>query len=431
MKNPILQQALSVSMASLNGEPSEPTPLEQTDAEMQEELYEAAADSNELTPESYVEDRLEVEGDVETLTSAAAQIAEGQEVSHEQLDAAVALANAVTGRYGVVMQTTGMESSMDPAQRAAEVRQHLLNTSASLESALNVTMESYSLSDLWDKLGMMNREIPELEANIAAMKQHAGKDVETRHGSAAYFTGVVQAFIVDGKMTSPSVAAASTGKAMDELLAYGDQAMATAKKATDIAVKVDWKDADAAKKALEQIKGLKNVGAEVVRNFAARAVMGNRKFQASTFKVKGAEAMGDWANAAKLDVSWRKAHKGLIAELLFADQSGLIYFTYGALKKQQVKIDDLIEGASKVASAAAKTRDKRAQSPKKWAEHKKLVAELKAKVTGSSEAAVAVRLISEMDRLGWSCYNTGFTVMASIIRELNVAIKRAADKAAK
>ncbi len=401
MKNAILSQALSVSMENL-----------EDNADLIEEHQVTAGD---LTPEVYVEERLEIENDVEVLEEAAAQIENNETVSHEQLDHVAQLANAVMGRYGISFEGTGLESTEQPAARATQLATQIRQVNASLESHMNVAMESYSIRDLWDSLSMLNREIPNMGDKIAVLKNYTG-NTKIRVG------GLYKIFMVNGVIASNIPAEATKTAALCEtMLSLGEEAVNTAKKAADIAFKADWADEDAAEKAIKQITAMRNPGKEMYDKLDEKWTLSNRRLNVKKFDIKGADAYREWGTGYSLNVSWVKASVGEIAASLFGTAGAIIYLVATGGSKREVKMTEMVSALEKIKSVATKSASIRSNAPRKWSEHKALVKKLKADVRGGPKAKVAIRMIAEMDRAGWQALNGAFTVLTTIIRQLNDA----------
>jgi hypothetical protein len=401
MKNPALIAALSnVSLEDLGG----------TDAM----ISEFASVPAPITPSAVFHEGIEVDADVTILEATAdAIVSKGDENTEVSLESAIVLVNAITHRYGGQIDITSMESGgkLDAAAVVADIRR----ITASLENAQVASMESYAMSDLWDKIGMMEREIPELEDNIKQLEKLAGAKVETRHGWNALLTGVLQAFTVDGSWTSPSKAVSSTGAVLDSMTKLGSEAIDHAKKATEMAKKVNFDNESEAEAFVKTLSGIKGPADALLEIGRSKKIMGNRTLKMTVKNVKVPATYGSWNSTVDVDVSWQKASVGLIFDILFT--GGIIYFGVGATKKQQVKIDDLVTGLKGVVAAAKKVHALRSESARKWSAHKELVETLKNGV----DSPLVVRAITEMDRMGWSAINTAFTVVSHILRECNAA----------
>ncbi|MNO47307.1 hypothetical protein D3C76_376190 [compost metagenome] len=414
--NTILKQALNVSLEEMQDA--------ETSADLVEQLREESA-GNDLTPEGYVEDRLEVEQDISNLEEAAGAIENDATVSHESLDRAQQLLDAVVGRYGVTIQTTGLESSLQPTARATELAAQIRGINASLESALTVTMESYAFSDLWDHIGLLNREIPLLKDNLAVLKNYAEETAKLEITPNVGRTLIYQ-FRVDGSIPENiPKAAADTAGIVDDLIRLGQQQVDVCKKAAEIAINADWKDQASADKAMAALRGLKPVTAEIYKRFDETFTMGNRKLNVKKFDIKGAGDLGAWGTGGSLNVSWPKS---TMMDMVF--HPSLVMIMQGG-RKRPIKIADLVGALDKMVGAAQKTSQVRSQSPKKWQEHKQLKVRMKKDVSGSAEAKAVQRAIIEADRLGWQCLNGALTILYYIIREINIAAERVAKTARK
>lgn len=414
MKNSILNAALNVSVENLEATAGSEALLESHIAE-----------ANDLTPEVYVDERLEMEQDVEVLEEAAAQIEANEQVSHEQLDNIAQLANAVMGRYGVSFEGTGIESLEEPRVRASILASHIRDVNASLESSMDISMESYSIADLWDKVGLLNREVPALRDNIAILKNYV-KESARLQITPAFGTSLVYAFRVDGSIPDNiPKAATDTGAIIGDLIKLGTDLIDSSKKAADMAIRVDWKDADAAAKAMKSINSIKTPVDDVYRRFDDQFVMGNRRLNVKKFEIKGTDNLSNWATGGSLNVSWQKA---TVWDMVF--HPGYVQLAQGA-RKRTIKIDELVASLDKFYDAASKTQQMRSSSPKKWQAHKQLKSRLKKDVTGTSESKVVRRVILETDRLGWQCLNGAVTILYAIIREINIAAERVAKDARK
>jgi hypothetical protein len=415
MSKDALKAALSVSLEEMEAE--------ETSGDLLETLVQEA---NDLTPEQYVEDRIAVEQDIQLIDAQADQLNDAVEVSHEQLDSAIALVNAVAGRYnGFKLKSTGLEGFGDAKERVAPTVAQLRELSVGLESALNVTLESYSVKDMWDHLGILNREIPNMNDRIAVLKNYDGKTKISMHG-------LQQIFTVDGEIAQNLAKAASdTATIVDGLLKAGEEAISVAAKAAQIAYNTDWSDENAADKALHQIAAMNNVAKTVYDKFDETFTMGYRKLNVKKFNIKGAEGLGNWAYGASLNVSWPKATKGAMVASLFGSIGAGVYMVVTGSSKRNIEIPEMVNALTKLKDVATKSASVRSNAPKKWRDHETLVKKLKADVRGGPQAKVAVRLISELDRLGWECMNGGFTVLYFIVRGLNDAadaITRSAKK---
>lgn len=408
MSKDALKAALSVSLEELEAE--------ETSGDL---LTTLVAEANDLTPEQYVEDRIAVEQDIQLIDTQADQLNDAVEVSHEQLDSAIALVNAVAGRYnGFKLKSTGLEGFGDAKERVAPTVAQLRELSLGLESALNVTMESYSLSDLWDKIGLLNREVPQLKDNVAVLKNYAGQQGKLAV-TPAFGRSLVYALRVDGSVPDNiPKAAADTASIIGDLIKFGNQLVDDSKKAGELAMRTDWSDPTAVGKAMTAINAIKPPVDEVYRRFDETFTMGNRRLNVKKFAIKGAEDLSNWNTGASLNVSWPKS---TLMDMVF--HPGIVMIVEGS-RKRTVKIDELVASLDKFVAAANATQQMRSNSPKKWAEHNQLKTRMKKDVKGSAEAKAVQRAIVEASRLGWQCLNGSVTVLYFIIREINEAAER-------
>jgi len=409
MKNALLTQALNISQENL--EVIEPA----HDEELIDQLH-VEASSNPVNIDTYVDDRLEVEQDVDTLNQTAllleSSAGEDGLVPEASMESAITLVNAVTQRYGGTIDKASLESANgNPAELIGEIRR----MSASLESAADVSLESYSIKDMWDRLGILNREIPTLGDNIAVLGNYTGS---VKIGMAT----LGHIFSVDGNV-APNLtkAAEDTAKVVDDLVRLGDEATSTAKKAAEIAFKTDWADEEKAAQAIKQIVAMKNSAKDIYDRFDNTFTMGNRKLSVKKFDIKHADQYPAWSFGASLNVSWPRSTTGEKVAALFGGYGiGVLMLIRGS-SKREVKISEMTAALEKVKQAAIKTKAIRSATPNKWREHENLVSKLKKDVKGSKDAKLAIRLVSELDRLGWECLNGAFTIMYYIVRGVNDA----------
>lgn len=415
MKNKVLASALGVSMEDIENERIESEDL----------LERLVEEQNDLTPERYVDERLEVEGDISILEERAAELDGEERPSHESIDSAVAIAKAAIGRYGLDIPATGLESFEDPKARANMVVAQLRETAASLESAMDVTMEAYSITDLWDHVSLLNREIPALKDNLSILKNYTGSSAKLVL-TPMLGRSLVYQFRVNGEIPDNIPKAASdTAAIVDDLIRLGQAQVDASKRAADIALNCNWKDPASVEKALSSIKGVKTMTLEIYKRFDETFTMGNRRLNVKKFDIKGASEIGDWATGASLNVSWPKS---TAYDLIF--DPSIVQVVQGS-RRRPIKVDDMVNSLDKILSAAQKTSQVRSNSPKKWQEHKQLKVRMKKDVSGSGEAKAVRRAIVEADRLGWQCINGALTILYFIIREINVAAERMAKAARK
>ena len=409
MKNSILTHALKVSMES--------------DEDSQELLDQLRDEGGPVTADSYAEDRQELESDIEILSEAEESIV-GDTISQESLDSAVRVVKAITGRYHMQLETASMESFDTTVQRDAVVEQ-IRGMRTSMESAMVVAMESYHVSDLWDKIGLLNREVPNLRDSLSVLKNYSGGNSKLAV-TPMFGRSLVYALRVDGSVPDNiAKAAGDTGDIISDLIKFGTKLVDDAKKAGDIACRTDWKDHDAASKAMGQINQIKPQVDETYRRFDEVFTMGNRRLNVKKFDIKGLEGMGNWSHGASLNVSWPKV---TAMDLIFT--AGTVQVVEGA-RKRNIKIDDMIAGLEKLVAAATATQQMRSNSPKKWQEHNTLKKRMGKDVVGSAEVKAVKRTISETSRLGWQCLNGSVTVLYYIIREINEAAGRITKQARK
>lgn len=411
MRNSVLTAALKVSQES----------VENTD----ELLDQLRDETSPVTADNYVEDRLEVEGDMQTLDETAVRLEGDENVSQESLDNAAVLVGAVMGRYGIGVSTASLESVGATAQ-AKELAAQIRGINASLEAHLNVAMESYSITDLWDKIGLLNREVPNLKDNVSVLKNYASQNAKLAI-TPAFGRSLIYAFRVDGSVPDNiPKAAGDTASIIGDLIKFGTQLVDDSKKAADIAMRVDWKDHDAADKAISAINAIKPPVLEVYRRFDETFTMGNRRLNVKKFDIKNSPVgLSNWATGGSLNVSWPKA-----ALLDFIFDPAVVTVVQGG-RKRIVKVEELVGALDKFLAAATATQQMRSSSPKKWQEHKQLAVRMKKDVQGSSEAQGVQRGIIETSRLGWQCLNGAVTVLYYVIREINLAAERVAKDAKK
>lgn len=405
MRNNILGQALNVSVES--------------EEESQDLLELLIGESNDLTPEQYIDDRIAVEQDIQIIDAQADQLSDVANVSHEQLDSAITVVNAVAGRYnGFKLKSTGLESDADVKERTVQVVAQLRELSTGLESALDVTMESYSITDLWDKIGLLNREVPALKDNVTVLKNYAGQQGKLAV-TPAFGRSLIYALRVNGTVPDNiPKATGDTSNIIADLIKFGNQLVDDSKKAGELAMRIDWSDDAAVAKAMTAINAIKPPIDEVYRRFDETFTMGNRRLNVKKFAIKGAEDLSNWKTGASLNVSWPKS---TLMDFVF--NPGVVMLIEGS-RKRTVKIDDLVASLDKFVAAANATQQMRSNSPKKWAEHNQLKTRMKKDVKGSAEAKAVQRAIVESSRLGWQCLNGSVTVLYYIIREINEAAER-------
>lgn len=414
MKNHLLTQALNVSQESID---------EAQNEQLIEQFHEEAL-ANPVDGDSYVDERLEAEADSEILENVANDLQkeaeENGEVTAASMESAAAMVNAVAHRYGGSVDSASLESANgNPEALITDIRR----MAASLESAMNVSLEGYSIADLWDRLGILNREIPLLKDNIAVLKNYSGDaklSIVPMIGRSLVYT-----FRVNGKVAENiPKAAADTASVCTDLLKLGQQAIDTAKKAADIALSVDdWKDAAAAGKAMDRIASMSTPVQDIYRRFDETYVLNNRRLNVKKFQIKGAGQLKGWGTGASLNVSWPKAEW-----FDFVFDPAYVQIVQGG-RKRNIKIEELVSALEKMVAPAQASQSVRQSTPKKWQEHKTLAKRLSKDVRGSADAKAVSRSIAELDRLGWQCINGAFTIMATIIREINTAGERVAKAA--
>lgn len=408
MKNPALLSALSVSTESQDAEQLQ---------ESQDLLDVLVEEANDLTPEAYVEDRIEVERDINLLETAADVIeARGEAVSQEDLEHGKVLANAVVGRYGIEYTGSSFE---DPtlATQQQELLAHMGAARASLESALDVTLESYGFSDMWNHIGILNREIPNLADRIAVLKNYDGK-------ASIRPIGLSKIFMKDGEpVQNLAKGMSDTVDLVTKLLDLGQKMTDQSRKATAAAIKVDWKDAHAAEQGLQAVAAGHNYANEVFQGFNDVWTLANRKMTVKRFNVKGADGLRGWGQSASLRLSGIKSTGSEWAAFLIGGGYGLaaLEISRGS-NKRKIDLKEFVVALERFKESATRSQAIRHDAPKRWREHQNLVKSLKADVNGSDQANLARRLISEQDRLGWECINAAFSIQWVIIRQINDCI---------
>lgn len=420
MSNQALRAALGVTLEDLE--------REEDNIDLLDTLV---VEANDLAPQQYVEDRIAVEQDVAIIEAQADSLTAAVDVSHEQLDAAVALVNAVAGRYnGFKLKSTGLESVEDASQRVAPTVAQLRELSVALESALTVTLEEYAMKDLWSHLGILNREIPNMADKIAVLGNYDGK-TRIRLGQLSII------FTVDGEVAHQlDKAASTTATVLNNLLTLGEEAINVSQRASQVALAADWSDDAAAEKAMKQISAMKHTGKAIYQALDKTFTMGNRDLSVKQFDIKGGGDLGDWSTGYSLNVSWPKttttqrvaAGVGAVAGALVAGPIGMgagavlgrfIVDAGPNSQKREVDIKEMVSALNKIKDAGVKSKTIRNNAPKKWREHELLVSRLKKDVKGGDNARAVVRAISELDRLGWECLNGAFAVLYFIVRGVN------------
>lgn len=397
MSKSILAQALGVSM------------------EEREEISELIAQHSEeegTSPEVYVEERLEVEQDVAILDETAQELERVVEQDPEgesevSLESAISLVNAITHRYGADTLSPSMESAANPAALAQQIR----HITGALEGAADASLESFALSDMWDKLGMMDREIKEMRDFIAVLKNYDGS-------SKISMIGIYKLFMVDGSIPANlSKTVDDTAKVVEDMLRAGNEAIATAKKAADIAMSVNWSDHGKADDAIKKITSLKSPIKDISTRFKEQYVMANRRITTKDFDIKGALS-SEWARGTSVKVSgMRLSAIDFVNAIPYVGGLAVIIAVGGT--KRKVDLKELVAALEKFSAAAEKTRSVRDATPKKWTAHKLMVKNLKGHVKGSAAAQSTVRTISELDRTGWQLLNGAFSLIHMVIRQVN------------
>lgn len=251
-------------------------------------------ESNSFTPAQLVDEEQQLDNDLANIDTLAEHVEKIEPDNQVAMESIMVGLNAITGRYGMAAVGVSMESGADQRQH---VLNHVASVRASLESALTVSQESWSVRDLWDSIGAIERNATELES---AVKQLDGrKQWFSEHGIVIDSLGQLKFLTVNEQMTKNFTKdIGDTLGHADDLLSAGETATDTTAKIRDLVKSARLAGDDDALDLLKKVVALKNPSMPAKQKLDGAFLLGNfhAEFKLTPLKNKNGLAIGDWEN---------------------------------------------------------------------------------------------------------------------------------------
>lgn len=468
----LLQRALSVSVESMTEE--------LTPEDIQEQYEELESSSTDISIEDLMADEHEVQHVTEQLAVVREMVEqvppEAKVVSFESLNR---LVDTISMRYGQT-ETTSLESLS-----ADDARENLLNRidtlQTSLEAALTVSQESWSVKDLWDRAGGVERNSVELES---ALKQlDSRKQWFSENGIIIDSLGQLQYMSVNEQFTKNLTKdTETTVKHVEDLLATADVALSTSEKLAKLVANAQIVSDDDAVTLLAKAVELANPSQMGKQKLDGVFLLNNEhsEFQISPLKSPAGIPLKNWENIGYYSKSslakvkhgtkasrflrlpaWlagatvgshattaMMAGTGVIGSALGLGVGVVIGFAAsgmvndrkaGKQTKHNIKYDEIHSSFDKVVALARKSASRRRQLPglfkKATAGRDDTIKRIDSLMTTcGSEGKAALKVLRTIcmssDRVGWALNLWAFGIMEQVTRNSN-AIARKMIKSSK
>lgn len=273
MTKNILADALGVSVESYDGE---------YDESYVEEVEGLAAISNDHTPESAEADVVRTEADLETVNELVEAAEGADQTSLESLTIAL---DVIMRGYGI----KGTRASLEGYGDVEDARREFLATAAqfqaSLESALEISMESWSVKDLWDASGALERRSGELAHELATLRKN--EKYISDHGTVINSWGQLIYVTVDNEPTKDIVK--DTKRTADHLQAVirvADTSLETADRIRKLVEGAKVQSDEDAVDLLNKVVALKNPAIEGRKKLHDDLLLGNARTEFNLHAIK-------------------------------------------------------------------------------------------------------------------------------------------------
>lgn len=470
MKNHLLTQALKVSQEELE----DVIPADQAE-EVFSELSEASTDN---TIEQVMADENEVDHAIEQI-DVIRDMVNGAEVDSTSLESLSRLVDTVAMRYGQ-KEVTSLENL-----GSDDIKQNILgrldHIQSSLESALVVSQESWSVKDLWDRAGGVERNAAEL--NSASKQLDSNKEWFSDNGIIINSLGQLKYMSVNEQFTKGIV------KDTDITAAHVTSLIGVAEEADDVCAKIAAmvkaanvaSDGDAVA-LLNKVVTLKNPFASARQKLDNVHLLNNERanFILKPLANPTGFDMKSWTNLGRYEkTSLDKVKHGTKASALLRFPAWVLGYTVGGsvvgtmLKgagiagglasfgaavmigfaasgalndrkkaknlKHSISYNDIRRSFDDVVSLANKTASKRRQLPglfRKATERRDETVKYldSLLISSGTEGKQAIKIIRNIyistDRLSWSLNQWAFGIMETMTSNTN-AIARKMVKASK
>jgi hypothetical protein len=466
MKNHLLTQALKVSQEELE----DVIPADQAE-EVFSELSEASSPN---TIEQVMADENEVGQAVEQIEAVRDMVTGAQEddASMESLNR---LVDVIGMRYGQV-ETTSLES-LTPGEAKQNILARLDNIQTSLESALVVSQESWSVKDLWNSAGAVERNTEQLNAHLQELRGR--KEWFSEHGLVINSVRVLNYITVNNKPSANLVS--DTNKlttAVKDMIAIADTARELTEKIAKQVSTGSFESGEGVEKVLSSITSGKNPAAAVRQKLDGLQLLGNTHYTVSMKETKSS-APGEWNKVVstnmELNDKWHGGARTSKASLGLRIPAWLVGYTagtkvggvvassvgmgvggiplvigYGLLygyvaadalnahktakdAKHSLKFEEVEKSFREVVDLANKTSQIRRGLPgafKRAVSGRDEVAKSIGKAAGAlagtdRQNAQAIRdIYMNMDRLAWKLYDDAFRLMLMAITNSEVVARK-------
>lgn len=293
MKNTLLITALE------SANPTTGPGQEQEQESFLETVDELRDTSSEYTPDdvTYEEHRVAADSTViDELVAQAQGIGEGDAVAMEALSIAL---EAICGKYGIIGTRTSLESHNGDSKKAAFIEQ-AGQVKASLENALQVSQESWSVRDLWDSIGAVERNASELDAALKNLGDV--KEWFSENGVRIDSIGILQWITVNDKPTKDlGKDTQITAKHAEGLLDAAKIAGDTADKIRDMVRGAKVESTEDALALLKKVSSLPNPSAHARQKLDGDYLLGNVhvQFNLSPNPNRTGIDIGNWDTVGK------------------------------------------------------------------------------------------------------------------------------------
>lgn len=247
-------------------------------------------ESGSVAPADVFDEITQAERDAEELHALADRTVGAEGIA---LEMGLAHYRSIAARYGINTEATTAEGL---AVEAAQV-------AAALESATDVALESWSVKDLWDSAGKIERNGVELKQNLAKLSN--AKKWFNENALIINSVGLLTYLSVnDAPPSDISHAVRESNKALSNLHTEADEAFKSVEQLMTAIRKATISDDNAVDALLRQCLQVKNPASEIAQRVDGLQTLGNRRLEVKLAKLRAATAVHDakWTQVGSVRV---------------------------------------------------------------------------------------------------------------------------------
>ena len=295
MKNPALMAALNVSMENMDDEFVDKSLAEISPAIAREEFEGLATTSGDLTISQVEQAEEEVAHSQDQLDAIKTVVADTDAEDVATLESLSNMVDVIAMRYGQE-ERTSLES-LDGTGIKENILGRIESHKVSLESALTVSQESWSVKDLWDRAGGVERNASELAS--VSKQLDAKKQWFSDHGIVIDALGQLVYMTVNEQFTKNIVKdTADTAQHVEQCLSIAKDAVQTSQKIADYVKAANLGTDEGVMDLFKKVTALKNPSVEARQKLDGALLLNNERadFKINPLGSKTGANLGSWEN---------------------------------------------------------------------------------------------------------------------------------------